>query len=284
MRLLGGEHLDSLARELKVTEETLAGWHDDFIAGGAENLGSSSRVRVRALEPGDLPVAADVLARAFDQDAAKVTMLPDSPARRAFLMGILTLRLREAMRYGTVHGAYVAGELGAVALWYPPGVALLSLRGAGRAVLTVLSLGPTLVRSFPRMTRTMGSDVRGFASLIRGRRPAVARATRGSVWRLDVLGTAPEHRGKGLARALLERQLHRCDQDGAAAWLEATDPVNPPLYERFGFATVAHIDGPSWLLGYWVMRREPHPAGIRRDRDAPGAQGAHPRARYSSRR
>jgi hypothetical protein len=68
-----------------------------------------------------------------------------------------------------------------------------------------------------------------------------------------------DHPDEGLARSLLERQLQRCDQDGAEAWLEATDPVNPPIYERFGFEIIAHIPGPAWLPGYWVMRREPQP-------------------------
>jgi len=78
---------------------------------------------------------------------------------------------------------------------------------------------------------------------------------------LDLIGTLPEFRRKGLARILLEKQLNRCDQDGAAVWLEATDPVNPPIYERFGFETIAHIEGPNWLPGYWVMRRDPGDLG-----------------------
>jgi predicted acetyltransferase len=79
-------------------------------------------------------------------------------------------------------------------------------------------------------------------------------------WQLDLLGTLPEHRRKGLARALLGRQLQRCDEDSAAVWLETTDPANTKIYERFGFKTVAHIKGPDWLLGHWVMRREPQTA------------------------
>jgi GNAT superfamily N-acetyltransferase len=105
----------------------------------------------------------------------------------------------------------------------------------------------------------LSSDLPGALELAKRRGPAIARASRGITWQLELLGTLPEHRRKGLARSLLERQLQRCDQDGAAAWLETTDPVNPPIYERFGFETIAHIDGPRWLPGYWVMRREPQP-------------------------
>jgi hypothetical protein len=40
-------------------------------------------------------------------------------------------------------------------------------------------------------------------------------------------------------------------------WLETTDPANPPIYERFGFETVTHLEDAAWLPGLWVMRREP---------------------------
>jgi predicted acetyltransferase len=78
-------------------------------------------------------------------------------------------------------------------------------------------------------------------------------------WSLDLLGTLPGYRRRGLARALLDSQLGSCDEEGTAVWLEATDPVNPVIYERFGFQTVAHVDRPEWLPGYWVMRRDPRP-------------------------
>lgn len=109
----------------------------------------------------------------------------------------------------------------------------------------------------------MFRDVRGAVELARKRGSAVVKATRGTTWYLALLGTLPEFRGRGFARALLGRQLQRCDQDSAAVWLETTDPLNTRIYERFGFETVAHIDGPSWLLGYWVMRREPQAIQVR---------------------
>jgi hypothetical protein len=43
---------------------------------------------------------------------------------------------------------------------------------------------------------------------------------------------------------------------GCPQWLETTDPVNPPLYERFGFRAAAHLHQPAWWPGCWVMRRE----------------------------
>lgn len=38
MRLLRGEDLDRVSRDLKVTAATLSGWRDDFLAGAEANL------------------------------------------------------------------------------------------------------------------------------------------------------------------------------------------------------------------------------------------------------
>jgi transposase-like protein len=45
IRLLRGEELDALSRELGVTAATLSSWRDEFLAGGQANLKS------RAVEP-----------------------------------------------------------------------------------------------------------------------------------------------------------------------------------------------------------------------------------------
>jgi GNAT superfamily N-acetyltransferase len=212
---------------------------------------------VRVLRPDDAPSAVSVLARAFDQEPAKLVLLPDDRIRNTFLEWTVHARLYDTMRYGSVFGAEVDNELGAIALWYPPGVAKLSKSGALRALFGLFVNITSVARAFPGILRVSMRDLRGALDLARERRPAVIQATRGLTWQLELIGTHPEHRRKGLARALLERQLTRCDQDGAAVWLEATDPINPPIYERFGFETIAHIEGPTWLPGYWVMRREP---------------------------
>jgi ribosomal protein S18 acetylase RimI-like enzyme len=223
----------------------------------------SGGVEVRVLGPTDAAAAATVLAQAFDQEPAKLTILPNSGARRTILELTLRARLYTPLRYGTVQGAWIDNELGAIAVWYPPGVPMVSLSGAMRAALILPSLIGSLARAFPHIVRTLLSDIWGAVGLGRRRRPAVDGAAEGLTWHLDLLGTLPERRGKGLARALLDRQLQRCDQDGAAVWLETTDPVNPKIYARFGFKTVVHIDGPRWLLGYWVMRRQPHAVQVR---------------------
>ena len=159
--------------------------------------------------------------------------------------------------HGTVHGAFVGETLAAVALWHPPGVPATSIAGMVRGVTDLLPHARRVAGALPHATRTILGEPREAFTLQRRRSRAIAAASAGTTWHLAILATAPQHRGQGLARGLLERQLARCDADGLAAWLETTDPVNPPIYERFGFTTVAHVGDAAWLPGYWVMRREP---------------------------
>jgi hypothetical protein len=257
LRLLCGEEMNSLAHELNVEPESLSGWRDGFLAGGQARLEGDRRVEVGVLGPADLSVATALLARAFDQEAAKLALIPESRMRQVVLEISVRASLSAALRYGTVHAALSEGEIGSIAVWFSPGMSKHSVGGAVQTMPIWLRNLPTVMRGFPRIVGRLAQDVPGFVALLRQRRPAVAQATRGPTWCLELIGTVPEQRNKGLARSLLERQLDRCDQDAAAAWLETTDPVNPPIYEGFGFETLAHIDGPDWLPGYWVMRREP---------------------------
>ena len=50
MRLLRGEDLESVSRELRVTAATLSGWRDDFLAAGQEALKSRPVADVRDVE------------------------------------------------------------------------------------------------------------------------------------------------------------------------------------------------------------------------------------------
>jgi ribosomal protein S18 acetylase RimI-like enzyme len=51
--------------------------------------------------------------------------------------------------------------------------------------------------------------------------------------------------GKGYGSALLSSGLMTCDEQHVAAYLEATNPANIPLYERFGFRTIGTIQAGS---------------------------------------
>jgi GNAT superfamily N-acetyltransferase len=214
-------------------------------------------VQVRVARPTDVEAAAALLARSFEEEPGNVALFPDRDARRAVFVTGARRAIQEMLPYGATHLAQVGTDLAAAALWHPPGVRTASVRASLGTVLATLTDPRTLASALPHATSVVVRNLPEGIGLTLARRRAIARASHGTTWHLAYLGTAPEHRGRGLARALLDRQLQRCDEDGLAVWLETTDPVNPPIYERFGFDVVAHVTDAAWLPGFWVMRRPP---------------------------
>jgi GNAT superfamily N-acetyltransferase len=217
-------------------------------------------VLTRPLMASETDAAADLLARGFAEEPGNLVLLPDPSTRFAMMRIAMKEAVRAALRYGTVQVATVGDDLGAIAVWHPPGVVATPVGSVARVAGGKLADASTLARSLPNVASVMLRHAPQAFRLVQARRRAVRYASRGTTWHLAFLATAPEHRGRGLARALLERQLERCDEDGQAAWLETTDPVNPPIYERFGFGMVAHLEDAAWLPGLWVMRRDPEAA------------------------
>jgi GNAT superfamily N-acetyltransferase len=64
-------------------------------------------------------------------------------------------------------------------------------------------------------------------------------------WYLPLIGVDPSQQGHGCGSALLRRALARCDRDEFPAYLEATNPRNATLYERFGFKALGRIQSGS---------------------------------------
>jgi ribosomal protein S18 acetylase RimI-like enzyme len=219
----------------------------------------TERPTVRRLGPDDLPVAAALLARGFDEEPGNRVLFPDPELRGELAPLIFTKELKAALPYASVFGAEVEGELGGAAIWHPPGVAPRSLVATAELLGGLATRGGRVARGLPELSAALLGHGMAVPGLVAARRRAVARAADGPTWHLAFLATDPAFRGRGLARQLLDHVLERCDRDGLAAWLETTDPVNPPLYERFGFHTVAHIAQAAWMPGLWVMRREPDP-------------------------
>jgi GNAT superfamily N-acetyltransferase len=212
--------------------------------------------RLRVLDAADLDAAAAMLTRGFAEEPGNLELFPDPEIRRRCSELVIRKELRASLPYATVHGIEVDGRLVATAIWHPPHVAPRSLTASMQLASGLLVQAPVLARGIPRIGAVALRHRRGMLRLVRARREAIAAASRGPAWHLAFLATDPDHRGRGLARRLLDHVLDRCDADGLAAWLETTDPVNPPLYERFGFGTILHLDDAAWLPGFWVMRRE----------------------------
>lgn len=220
---------------------------------------------IRLLVPSDVAAAATVLARAFAEEPAKHALFggdaadrapfSDAATRTRFAEAVAIGRLRAAARYAAVHVADVDGTVAGVAMWYPPGV---QPGAPSSALLHALTRPGTRVLSlFAIVIGALWRDRRTLRRLLANRGSAAKQARQGPSWYLAVLGTDPDHRGRGIARRLLERTLERCDVEGLPAWLETTEEATAGMYERFGFETITAIAGGSVLPGLWVMRREP---------------------------
>jgi GNAT superfamily N-acetyltransferase len=73
---------------------------------------------------------------------------------------------------------------------------------------------------------------------------------------LSLLGTHPDHRGKGLGMRLLAENLARTDAEGAPAYLESSNPANTPRYERLGFRPRSSFSTPGGEHSVTTMWRE----------------------------
>ncbi len=60
-------------------------------------------------------------------------------------------------------------------------------------------------------------------------------------WYLPAMGVDPIVQGKGYGAALLNKSLSACDTSCRLAYLESTNPINVPFYQRHGFEVIGKI-------------------------------------------
>jgi GNAT superfamily N-acetyltransferase len=124
------------------------------------------------------------------------------------------------MRFRSVR---VTDDLGACAIWLPPGED--ELDEAGLVQLEALlddALAP--------------SDIEAIHALYD--RFEAIRAAQPPHAYLSLLATHPDHRGQGVGQRLLAENLAEWDGIGVPAYLESTNPANDHRYERAGFRPV----------------------------------------------
>lgn len=199
---------------------------------------SGQPAEVRRATAADVPALAAMLARAFlDDPVARWAYRPDSLRPKA-LERFQAIRLRQLLADEEV---WTAGDLTCAALWAPP------LRWK-----TTVREDATLARCFahPRLIGRMPLVAAGWLGL-ESKHPV-----KPPHYYLAVLGTDPDHQGRGLGSTLLRPVLEQCDADGVGAFLESSKERNVDFYARHGFRVVAEIRllrGPRM----WKMWRDP---------------------------
>lgn len=139
--------------------------------------------------------------------------------------------------------ADVADDFAGVALWVPPGVGL-----------DEEAIGERAAEAVPESEH---EEKFGFLGQMGEFHPTEPH------WYLPLMGVDLPYIGRGLGSALLRHATARSDKDGAPCYLEATSPLNKPLYARHGFEEIGVIQfGTSPPC--WPMIRKPrHPAHSR---------------------
>ena len=199
-------------------------------------------IQTRAATRADIGDLSQTLARAFADDPVMKWMIPDAQVRRRRLPRLFAaLTKHQHLDHGGVEVASSADGIGAAALWDPPG-RWQQTRGDE-------------LRTGPIMLWTLGTAVlrgQAAAELMKKHHPEEPH------WYLAVIGSDPTVRGGGFGQALMRSRLDRVDAEHAPAYLESSNPVNVPYYERFGFEVTGEMvlpnGGPS-LIPMWRQPR-----------------------------
>jgi ribosomal protein S18 acetylase RimI-like enzyme len=143
------------------------------------------------------------------------------PSPRDHLRG-MALATREWAGCSFAQGtAYVSSDFCGAALWVPPGAHVdgEALESVFRATAKPEHL-EDLLATFAKMEEWHPDEPH---------------------WYLPLIGVEPHSQGKGLGGELMRYAVARCDEEGALAYLESSNPRNIPLYQRHGFAVMGEI-------------------------------------------
>ena len=171
----------------------------------------------------DADEIADILSEAFAEDPVMVWMFGNTHPQR---VTFLELAMGVYLRQGFGHVA----EGGAAALWLPAHVDVkLPLMGGLRMLLSLLRSG-------------------GLGALKRGHvmeQAMQAGHPEAPHYYLFAVGVRRKMTGRGLGGRIIRAGLKRADDAGAPTYLENSNPMNTPLYERLGFKAVAPLELPT---------------------------------------
>lgn len=202
-------------------------------------LASVSSHVVQPILKSELEAAGRTLARAFFDDPVWLWLLGGDAER--FRERAPRYFAAETAHHVRMASAWTTEGVKGVSLWAPPGAWKFG-------PLTIAGLAPSALHLFgtrlPKALKTLDEIDREHP-----KQPH---------WYLGMLGTDPDHQGKGIGSAVLRPILDRCDREGLPAYLESSKEANIAFYERHGFKLTGQHDfsgGPS----VWLMWRDPVP-------------------------
>ncbi|HEY2812895.1 MAG TPA: GNAT family N-acetyltransferase [Acidimicrobiales bacterium] len=196
---------------------------------------------VREAGTNDITEIAEVLVRSFHDDPVMSYLFKDDDGRRKKTRALFVGESKRAI--GKAKGRVDTTDEGPVkgaAIWFKPD----EWRTGGMELLGQIPLLFTLGLETPRALSLLGQMEK-----VHPKEPH---------WYLAVLGTDPQHQGKGVGSSVIAPILTKCDDEGIGAYLESSKDRNIPFYRRHGFEVTGEVkakDGPT----LWPMWRDPRP-------------------------
>jgi GNAT superfamily N-acetyltransferase len=156
------------------------------------------------------------------------------------LRGAFSYFLKDSIPHGEVT---TTDDLNACAIWLPPGV------------WSEKPSIPLYINMLLQAVKWSGLNrIRRFVEVDNGE---YARKPDTPHYYLAILGVHPDHQGEGRGGMLIKHTLEWVDELQMAAYLENSNKVNQPLYERFGFKTVNSFRLRNGGPMEWCMWRDP---------------------------
>ncbi len=180
---------------------------------------------MRIASAADIDVVTERIALAFADDPTWGPALARPDGSTAHHPAYWRLFAEGAVPHGIV---FLSDDHASVAVWIPPGADEMSAEqeDALRVVVTE-NLEPAAQEAMFELWDRFDSN---------------HPQTEPHVY-LSLLATHPDHRGRGIAQALLRENLADFDRQGLPAYLESTNPANDHRYERVGFAKIGEFAG-----------------------------------------
>ena len=191
----------------------------------------------RAKTVADAAVAIDTLVAAFEEDPLWSWVFPDRDKRAEQYATWWGLFVETALPNGWV---WIADGGAAVSVWTPPGKEELSEEAEAK-------VEPFLRAALGTQSELVLRVIEQFEAACPGDE---------DFYYLSLLGTHPDHRGRGVGMGLLAANLARIDADGMPAYLESSNPANNARYERLGFKRHGEFSTPGGEHKVTTMWRE----------------------------
>jgi ribosomal protein S18 acetylase RimI-like enzyme len=198
-------------------------------------------LEVIQLRRGQFHGAREMLTRAFLDYPLMIYANPQLARRRRGVTTLYGAIVRDTLRHGEVH---VSAGLEGACCWLPPGVGLPTFAREVRAGMLGLPLG----FGWAGFQRLVNFD--------QVQRRLHQQYAIGPHWFLATIGVDPAHQGRGIGSALMAPVLARADEQRTPCYLETHTTGNVRLYERHGFRVMEHIENPT-SVPLWAMLRPP---------------------------